>query len=137
MVRYTHVSRLTALALALGGMLASRAAASGYQLRDQSASGQGNAYAGISAGGSDISSMFFNPATLVRFNDNRLQLGLTEIMPSSRLQDGTATRPGLPPPSGPAPSAAPPAPGTSPPAPPCPSSTPCGPCPTTSSWAWR
>lgn len=101
MVRYTHVSRLTALALALGGMLASRAAASGYQLRDQSASGQGNAYAGISAGGSDISSMFFNPATLVRFNDNRLQLGLTEIMPSSRLQNGTATRPGLPPAVGP------------------------------------
>ena len=78
-----------ALLIALAG--ASPAAASGFQLRDQSASGQGNAYAGIAAGGSDISSMFFNPAAMIRYEGNHLQFGLTEIVPTSKFSDGTAT----------------------------------------------
>ena len=86
---------VTALALLLAAA-APQASASGFQLRDQSGSGQGNAYAGISAGGSDISSMFFNPATLTRFEGNRLQIGITEIMPSSKLSGGSASRTGIP-----------------------------------------
>ena len=79
-----------ALMLALAG--APPAAASGFQLRDQSASGQGNAYAGIAAGGSDISSMFFNPAAMIRFDGNQIQVGLTEILPSSKFSGSSATR---------------------------------------------
>ncbi len=93
MARYSRASLpMTALALLLSLAAAPRAAASGFQLRDQSGSGQGNAYAGISAGGSDISSMFFNPAALTRFSGNHLQFGLTFIDPSSKFSNGAASR---------------------------------------------
>ena len=83
---------MTALALMLSLAGAPRAAASGFQLRDQSGSAQGNSYAGISAGGSDISSMFFNPAAMIRFEGNQIQFGLTEIAPSSKFSGSPATR---------------------------------------------
>lgn len=70
----------------------SPAHASGFQLREQSASGQGVSYAGISAGGSDISSMFFNPAALARFDGTQLQLGFTNILPSTEFTGGAASR---------------------------------------------
>lgn len=93
MPRYSPVSlRLTAMAVLLAGALAPRAAASGFQLRDQSGSGQGNAYAGISAGGSDVASMFFNPAAMTRFQGNHLQIGFSAIAPSTKFSDGVATR---------------------------------------------
>ncbi len=72
--------------------LAPAALASGFQLREQSPSAQGNSYAGISAGGSDIGSMFFNPATLTRFQGNALVIGASQIQPSARLEGGSATR---------------------------------------------
>jgi len=89
--------RITTLGLLLAAAAAPRAAASGFQLRDQSGSGQGVAYAGISAGGSDISSMFFNPAALGRYDGNHFQLGLTDIAPTSKLSDASATRSAVPP----------------------------------------
>lgn len=46
---------------------ASPALAAGFAVHEQSAASQGNAYAGVSAGGSDISSSFFNPATLTLY----------------------------------------------------------------------
>jgi long-chain fatty acid transport protein len=84
--------RLTAVAVLLAGALAPRAGASGFQLRDQSGSGQGNAYAGVSAGGADVSSMFFNPAAMAHYQGNHLQIGFTSIAPSSKFSDGVATR---------------------------------------------
>jgi len=93
MARHSRASvSMTALALLLAAAAAPRAGASGFQLRDQSGSGQGSAYAGISAGGSDISSMFFNPATLTRFSGNQLQFGLTFIQPTSKLEGAAASR---------------------------------------------
>jgi long-chain fatty acid transport protein len=83
---------ITALGLALSLATAPRAQASGFQLRDQSGSAQGNAYAGISAGGSDISSMFFNPAAMTRFSGHHLQFGLSFIAPSAKFSDGSASR---------------------------------------------
>ena len=54
----SHRSRLTltALTLVAAGALAPQAQASGFQLREQSPLSQGNAFAGVSAGGGDISS---------------------------------------------------------------------------------
>ena len=43
------------------------ALAAGFAVHEQSAGSQGNAYAGVSAGGGDISSSFFNPATLTLY----------------------------------------------------------------------
>jgi long-chain fatty acid transport protein len=68
------------------------ALASGFQLREQGASGQGNAFAGVSAGGEDISSMFFNPASLARYSGTQLQLGGTFIKPVAEFSDGSAHR---------------------------------------------
>jgi len=97
MVRRSLVSLpMTTLVLALGVTAAPRAWASGFQLRDQSGSGQGTAYAGMSAGGSDISGMFFNPAILTRFDGDQLQVGLTEIMPSSKTSGVSASQPAVP-----------------------------------------
>jgi long-chain fatty acid transport protein len=72
------------------------ASASGFQLREQGASGQGQSYAGISAGGSDISSMFFNPANLTRYDGFQLNLGFTNILPSTKFSDGAASRSMIP-----------------------------------------
>jgi len=74
---------------------APHAMASGFQLREQGASGQGLSYAGISAGGSDISSMFYNPATLTHFDGNQVQLGFTNILPSTKFSNGSASRTGI------------------------------------------
>ena len=49
--------------------------ASGFQLREQSASEQGNAFAGASAGAQDISSMFWNPSTLALYPGLTVSLG--------------------------------------------------------------
>ena len=98
MPRFSHISSLSlpvsSLAFMLAAAMAPQAAASGFQLRDQSGSGQANAYAGVSAGGTDISTMFFNPATLTRYAGNQLQFGFTEIVPTSKFSDGSASRSG-------------------------------------------
>ena len=70
--------RLTLL-LAAAAFLASNGPlqASGFQLREQSPSAQGNAFAGVSARGFDIGSMYFNPATLTAFDGFQVVTGLS------------------------------------------------------------
>ncbi len=80
------------LALLLAGPASGALKASGFQLREQSPSAQGNSFAGISAGGSDIGSMFFNVATLTRFQGNQAIIGFSSIDPTVRLEDGSASR---------------------------------------------
>ncbi len=84
--------KTSALLLILAGTLGPRALASGFQLREQSPSAQGNSFAGISAGGSDIGSMFFNVATLTRFQGNEIVGGFSLIQPSARMENGSASR---------------------------------------------
>ena len=55
---------------ALGTILAvSQANASGFFIREQSTAGMGNAFAGASAGAEDASYAFFNPAAIIRQQD--------------------------------------------------------------------
>ena len=55
---------------ALGTILAvSQANASGFFLREQSVAGMGNAFAGATAGAEDVSYAFFNPAAIIRQQD--------------------------------------------------------------------
>jgi long-chain fatty acid transport protein len=90
-----HRSRspLTAAGLALvaASLLPSPAQAGGFQLREQSPSAQGNAFAGVSAGGFDIGSMFFNPATLTQFSGMEAILGMSQIAPKAELGSAAAT----------------------------------------------
>lgn len=52
--------------------LSASALASGFALREQSASALGNAFAGATAAGDDISHMFFNPASLARHSGHQV-----------------------------------------------------------------
>lgn len=67
------------------------ALASGYALREQSASAIGNAFAGATAGAEDLSYMFFNPAALTRQSGSQL-LGVTHvILPQLEFHGGRAS----------------------------------------------
>jgi long-chain fatty acid transport protein len=90
----TNRSRLTltALTLVAAGAFAPVAQASGFQLREQSASSQGNAFAGVSAGGFDISAMFFNPATMTLYSGNQFSLGATLIAADAKASNISGTR---------------------------------------------
>jgi long-chain fatty acid transport protein len=90
----SHHSRLTltAFALVAAGAFAPVAQASGFQLREQSPTSQGNAFAGVSAGGQDISAMFFNPAGMTQFSGMQFDLGATLIAPKAEMSGASGTR---------------------------------------------
>ncbi|HLO68586.1 MAG TPA: outer membrane protein transport protein [Holophaga sp.] len=75
---------------------APRAQAAGFQLREQGAGAQGQAFAGVAAGSGDLTSMFFNPAVLTRFEGTQLQIGFSNILPSAKFSEGVATRTSIP-----------------------------------------
>ena len=66
------------------------AAASGFQLREQSASKLGNAYAGAGSSGEDASILFYNPAGIALFDRSQSQVSLAPIAPHAEF-DGQAT----------------------------------------------
>lgn len=70
---------------------ATTANAAGFQLKEQSSSLQGTAFAGASAKADDLSTMFFNPAGLTRL-DNSTQVSLTAsyILPSAKFDAASA-----------------------------------------------
>lgn len=81
-----------AAALLLVGLLAGRAEAAGFALREQSAAAQGNAFAGATAGADDISYMFFNPAAISRLTTPyEIVTGATLVVPRLKLQDSRAS----------------------------------------------
>lgn len=79
---------LAALALAAS---AGTAAASGFALKEQSASAQGNAFAGAAAGAEDVSAMFFNPAALARQSGSQAAAVLSFIAPQADFEKGRAS----------------------------------------------
>lgn len=92
-----------AAALVLGaGCLAgaSDAAAAGFFIREQSASGLGTAFAGVTAAAEDPSHMFFNPAALGFQEGIRAQAIGSLILPRAELEEATATTAGGAPISG-------------------------------------
>ncbi|MCE1203599.1 MAG: outer membrane protein transport protein [Holophagaceae bacterium] len=90
----SHRSRLTltALTLVAAGAFAPQAKASGFQLREQSPLSQGNAFAGISAGGGDISALFFNPAVMTQYDGWQFSMGGTYVGLSAKFENASATR---------------------------------------------
>jgi long-chain fatty acid transport protein len=79
--------------LSAGIMIAfsSSTLASGFALIEQSASQQGNAYAGAAAFANDASTIYFNPAGMTRLS-RQLVAGAHWVAPSAKF-DGTATDP--------------------------------------------
>lgn len=63
------------------------AAASGFALIEQSASGLGNAYAGGAAGAEDASTIFFNPAGMSRLSGKQIVVAGHAITPSAKFSN--------------------------------------------------
>ncbi|ABC22114.1 aromatic hydrocarbon degradation protein [Rhodospirillum rubrum F11] len=76
------VAGLCGLAVALSG---GSAWASGFQLKEQSAEGLGNAFAGATAKAYDPSTAFYNPAGLTRLKGTQADSVLTYIMPKAHF----------------------------------------------------
>jgi long-chain fatty acid transport protein len=66
------------------------ALASGFALREQGAVGLGNAFAGATAAGEDISYMFYNPASLARHSGNQTVGVVSYVMPNMSFENAQA-----------------------------------------------
>ena len=89
-----HRARLTlsTLALIAGNAFAPQAQASGFQLREQSPLSLGNAFAGISAGGGDLTSLYFNPAVMTQYDGMQFTLGGTYVGLSAKINNASGSR---------------------------------------------
>lgn len=75
-------------------MMAANANASGFNLKEQSVSALGNAFAGATAGAEDISYSYYNPAGLSRHKGTKLVVGGTYIAPRSKAREAHSILPG-------------------------------------------
>lgn len=67
-------------------MMAAGANAAGFNLKEQSVSALGNAFAGATAGAEDISYSYFNAAGLTRHKGTKIAVGGTYIAPRSKAK---------------------------------------------------
>lgn len=67
--------------------------ANGYHFLHQSAEGTGTSYATNGTAANDISSMFSNPSSIIRFDGTRISAGFVIDLPESELKNATATAP--------------------------------------------
>jgi long-chain fatty acid transport protein len=84
-------SKLHCRSFSIGSVIAclvfGQAHASGFALIENGASGQGNAYAGAAAHTVDASTVFFNPAGMMRLEGEQLSLAGHLILPKSSFQN--------------------------------------------------
>lgn len=77
--------------VAIMGLWAGSACASGFQLLEQNASGLGNAYAGSAAVADNASTVFYNPAGMTQLEGRNVSAGLTAINTSYKFSNGTSS----------------------------------------------
>jgi long-chain fatty acid transport protein len=83
---------LTKTLLAVGIASATTAAqAASFQLIEQSASGQGSAYAGAAALGEDASTVYFNPAAMTRLSGQQIVVAGHVISPNAAFTNNGST----------------------------------------------
>ena len=78
---------LTAIGSAL--MTAGTAHSAGFLLREQSAAGMGNAFAGATAGAEDGSYSFYNPAGIIRQYGTQASVNATAIIGDAKGYNAT------------------------------------------------
>ena len=87
----TMTFRRTRVAAALSGALlclaGGQAFGSAFALQEQNASGLGHAYAGGAAAAEDVSTIFYNPAGLVRLQSIQVVVAANLICPSARFDN--------------------------------------------------
>ena len=82
-----------ALAVTAPIATASTSFAAGFALKEQSVSGQGTAFAGVTAGGNgDASSMYYNPATMGLVTGIEAVQTATGVIVKSKVESASATR---------------------------------------------
>ncbi len=69
----------------LSCLVPSMAQAGGFGLLENSASGQGNAFAGAAAHVTDASTIFFNPAGMMRLEGDSISMPVILLCPNHRL----------------------------------------------------
>lgn len=69
------------------GGLAGGAFAAGFALNEQSGSGVGVAFAGGAASGEDASTVFYNPAAMVRISGTQLSVGVHGVVPDLKFNN--------------------------------------------------
>ena len=79
--------KIAAAAVAVASAFTSQAYAAGFMLTEQSAGGLGRAYAGVGVDGSDISGVFYNPATMTLHKGSHFQAGFVSIGLDLPFQD--------------------------------------------------
>ncbi len=67
------------------------AQSAGFQLKEQSAEGQGNSFAGQTAKAVDASTIFYNPAGMILIEGNHLQTNLSHIAPGAKYSHKSST----------------------------------------------
>jgi long-chain fatty acid transport protein len=77
----------TAVSVAVLGLGAGSAYGAGFALQEQNASGLGHAYAGGAAAAEDVSTIFYNPAGLVRLTSTQVVVAGNVICPSAKFSD--------------------------------------------------
>src|SRR5437667_10972080 len=86
--------RRTRLAAAVGAALlslsAGHALGSAFALQEQNASGLGHAYAGGAAAAEDVSTIFYNPAGLVRLASMQIVVAGNLICPSAKFSNSAS-----------------------------------------------
>jgi len=87
----SYSSRLALGALSLQAAFAGTALGNGYQDLHQSAQGLSTAYATNGAGGSDVSAVFSNPASLTRFDGSWTSMATSLILPRNSFENISAT----------------------------------------------
>ena len=65
--------------------------AASFQLIEQSASGQGSAYAGAAALGEDASTVYFNPAAMTRLSGQQIVVAGHVISPNAAFTNNGST----------------------------------------------
>ncbi len=74
---------------------ASIAQAAGFQLKEQGSALQGLSFAGATAKGDDLSTVFFNPAGMTRFKGHHAEVNMSYIQPSAKATINSVTSTGL------------------------------------------
>ena len=85
-----RISRIVLSALA-SAIFSSQVHAAGFALIENGASGQGNAFAGAAAVGSDASTVWFNPAGMMRLGDDQLLVAGNFISPKASFSNNGST----------------------------------------------
>ncbi len=76
----------------ISGLFSPQASAAGFALIENSASGMGNAFAGGAAIADDASTVWFNPAGMMRLKGDQMSAALHVISPSAQFKDGGSSQ---------------------------------------------